>query len=197
MKYSSVLVAVIATLASATPVIPRTSSEQTFRLMSYNFRYDNMPDAITVQQTIDGLSQGLPAKPSTFYSNTAEKPWSTRRIGIANDILFPQTHILGSFASQSESKIADNSTGVQEAFKRQVEDIQLLLGSEWDHVGAGRDDGKEAGEYEAIFYQKSVLVPSSCLLLGNLLTLCKGRNETCHLGYFLALQQSFRAFQIP
>jgi hypothetical protein len=45
---------------------------------------------------------------------------------------------------------------VQEAKKRQVDDLQILLGNGWAHVGVGRNDGKAAGEYSAIFYQKSV-----------------------------------------
>jgi hypothetical protein len=108
MKYSSFIVAAAATLVSASPVVPRTSSEQTFRLVSYNFRYDSQSNAITVQETIDGLSKGLPAKPSTFYGNTGEKPWSTRRIGVANDILFPQVHLMGIFVFQSKSKLSNN-----------------------------------------------------------------------------------------
>lgn len=33
------------------------------------------------------------------------------------------------------------------ALSRQVNDLQELLGPEWDHRGVGRDDGKEAGEF--------------------------------------------------
>ena len=43
--------------------------------------------------------------------------------------------------------------GVQEALKSQVDDLtKLLPGFGW--VGVGRDDGAEAGEYAAIFYNK-------------------------------------------
>ena len=43
--------------------------------------------------------------------------------------------------------------GVQEALKSQVDDLtKLFPGFGW--VGVGRDDGKEAGEYEAVFYDK-------------------------------------------
>lgn len=41
--------------------------------------------------------------------------------------------------------------------KRQVDDMQELLGDDWSHIGVGRDDGKEAGEYSAIFFQKYVI----------------------------------------
>ncbi len=43
--------------------------------------------------------------------------------------------------------------GVQEALKSQVDDlVKLLPGFGW--IGVGRDDGAEAGEYAAIFYNK-------------------------------------------
>ena len=42
--------------------------------------------------------------------------------------------------------------GLQEAEKRQIDDLfDLLDGYEW--IGVGRDDGKETGEYNAIFYK--------------------------------------------
>jgi hypothetical protein len=65
--------------------------------MTYNFRYDSKPDNISVEQTIEGLPKGLPETPSAFYTHTEEQPWSIRRIGIANDILFPKVDILGIF----------------------------------------------------------------------------------------------------
>jgi endonuclease/exonuclease/phosphatase family metal-dependent hydrolase len=44
--------------------------------------------------------------------------------------------------------------GVQEAFKDQMDDMQKLL-PKYAFVGVGRDDGKEKGEYSAIFYKKN------------------------------------------
>lgn len=43
--------------------------------------------------------------------------------------------------------------GVQEAMHNQMLDLQSGL-SEYSYVGVGRDDGKEKGEYSAIFYKK-------------------------------------------
>ena len=43
--------------------------------------------------------------------------------------------------------------GVQEALHNQMMDLQKGL-SEYAFVGGGRDDGKEKGEYSAIFYKK-------------------------------------------
>jgi endonuclease/exonuclease/phosphatase family metal-dependent hydrolase len=43
--------------------------------------------------------------------------------------------------------------GCQEVQHHQLQYIQSVL-SEYDHIGVGRDDGKEAGEYSCIFYKK-------------------------------------------
>ena len=46
--------------------------------------------------------------------------------------------------------------GVQEAIPQQMIDIKTNL-KDYDFVGVGRDDGKNQGEYSAIFYDKSKL----------------------------------------
>lgn len=43
--------------------------------------------------------------------------------------------------------------GVQEALPNQIKDLQKEL-TEYTYVGVGRDDGKEKGEYSAIFFKK-------------------------------------------
>jgi endonuclease/exonuclease/phosphatase family metal-dependent hydrolase len=45
--------------------------------------------------------------------------------------------------------------GVQEALHNQMMDLKTNL-PEYDFVGVGRDDGKEKGEYSAIFYKKDM-----------------------------------------
>lgn len=45
--------------------------------------------------------------------------------------------------------------GVQEAMHNQMLDLQKGL-PEYSYVGVGRDDGKEKGEYSAIFYKKEM-----------------------------------------
>ena len=42
--------------------------------------------------------------------------------------------------------------GTQEGFRNQLDDIKAGLPG-YDYIGAGRDDGKEAGEHSAIFYR--------------------------------------------
>ncbi|WP_333853369.1 endonuclease/exonuclease/phosphatase family protein [Epilithonimonas sp.] len=46
--------------------------------------------------------------------------------------------------------------GVQEAVPQQMTDIKTTL-TDYDYVGVGRDDGKNRGEYSAIFYDKNKL----------------------------------------
>jgi endonuclease/exonuclease/phosphatase family metal-dependent hydrolase len=46
--------------------------------------------------------------------------------------------------------------GVQEALPEQMKDIKAGL-KNYDYVGVGRDDGKAAGEFSAIFYDKNRL----------------------------------------
>jgi len=43
--------------------------------------------------------------------------------------------------------------GTQEGLAGQVADLAAM--DEYDHVGVGRDDGKQAGEHSAIFFRKS------------------------------------------
>lgn len=42
--------------------------------------------------------------------------------------------------------------GTQECFHHQLEDLKKAL-PDYDYIGVGRDDGKEGGEYSAIFYR--------------------------------------------
>lgn len=44
--------------------------------------------------------------------------------------------------------------GVQEALPNQIKDLKENL-VEYDYMGVGRDDGKEKGEFSAIFYKKT------------------------------------------
>ena len=46
--------------------------------------------------------------------------------------------------------------GTQEVLKRQLSDMAALL-TDYDHIGVGRDDGRSAGEHEAIFYDRQKL----------------------------------------
>lgn len=66
--------------------------------------------------------------------------WPNRKDIAASEVLFHQVHILG----------------VQEALHDQMMDLQERL-KNYKYVGGGRDDGKEKGEYSAIFYDTTRL----------------------------------------
>lgn len=68
------------------------------RVMSFNVRYDSKPDDISVQQSLDQLSQGIPSEPA-YYTNTTERPWSLRRLYVANDILFNKVDLFGNLST--------------------------------------------------------------------------------------------------
>ncbi|KAI0032050.1 mannose-6-phosphatase [Vararia minispora EC-137] len=109
------------------------------RFMTWNLRFDSMPDNITVPQTISSLPNPI-TEPAVFLNLTGEQPWSTRRIKVYERIIGEGIQILG----------------CQEALVRQVDDLQELLGDGWDHVGVGRDDGVDAGEFSPIYWNKSL-----------------------------------------
>ena len=62
---------------------PRTLS---FRLVSYNLRYDCKPDNITVKESLATL-QNPSREPLYLGLAGHEQPWSSRRIRIAQDLL--------------------------------------------------------------------------------------------------------------
>lgn len=55
------------------------------RVVSWNLRFDAMPDDITVQQSIAALPDPLAQFP--FLNITTEQPWSTRRMRVAELVL--------------------------------------------------------------------------------------------------------------
>lgn len=74
-----------------------------------------------------------------------EKPWSTRRPLLINQLS-------GQAAEASTTVI-----GLQEVLNNQLNDIKSGLGSQWAHLGVGRDDGATQGEYSPILYRTDVL----------------------------------------
>ena len=66
--------------------------------------------------------------------------WQYRKDKAASQILFHQADIIG----------------VQEALNNQMQDLQQALNG-YSYTGGGRDDGKEKGEYSAIFYNNKRL----------------------------------------
>ena len=68
-------------------------------------------------------------------SSDKENAWPNRKNKVAGQILFHDVHVVG----------------VQEAQHDQMMDLKERL-VRFKYVGVGRDDGKTAGEYSAIFY---------------------------------------------
>jgi endonuclease/exonuclease/phosphatase family metal-dependent hydrolase len=68
--------------------------------------------------------------------------WPHRRDNAATQILFHDIQLLG----------------VQEALHGQLEDLAARL-PRFRYLGVGRDDGKQKGEYSAIFYDTTMLQP--------------------------------------
>jgi endonuclease/exonuclease/phosphatase family metal-dependent hydrolase len=66
--------------------------------------------------------------------------WPYRKDKVASQILFHEVHLLG----------------VQEALHDQMMDLKERL-PQYKYLGGGRDDGKEKGEYSAIFYDTARL----------------------------------------
>ena len=63
-----------------------STSAHSFRLVSYNLRYDVKHDNITVKDSLAKLPDPT-LKPSYLSLAGQEQPWSSRRIRIAQDIL--------------------------------------------------------------------------------------------------------------
>lgn len=76
------------------------------------------------------------------YNNSSdgENAWPYRKNKVASQILFHDVHVLG----------------VQEALHGQMLDLKEAL-IRFNFVGVGRNDGKTAGEYSAIFYDTTRL----------------------------------------
>jgi endonuclease/exonuclease/phosphatase family metal-dependent hydrolase len=76
------------------------------------------------------------------YNNPGDSlnAWPYRKDKVASQVLFHQAHIVG----------------VQEALHEQIQDMQQRLPN-YKYVGVGRTDGKNAGEYSAIFFDTTRL----------------------------------------
>ena len=89
------------------------------------------------------ITQELNVMTFNIRLNTAAdsmNAWPYRKDNVASQILFHEVHILG----------------VQEALHDQMTDLQQRL-PQFKYAGVGRDDGKEKGEYSAIFYDTTRL----------------------------------------
>ncbi|HIC30347.1 MAG TPA: endonuclease/exonuclease/phosphatase family protein [Flavobacteriaceae bacterium] len=74
------------------------------------------------------------------YPKEGKNSWQNRKPFFINQIKFYEPDVLG----------------VQEAMPNQMKDMDSLL-VDYSFVGVGRDDGKNEGEFSAIFYKKKEL----------------------------------------
>lgn len=81
--------------------------------------------------------------------STYERPWSTRGPLVISQLL--------NSTSAATSLPSIPIIGLQEVLHQQLLDIKRGLGTSWAHLGTGRDDGKQAGEYVPLLYQPAVL----------------------------------------
>lgn len=84
------MVAVLSLLVSCV-LAASASAAQTFRLATYNLRFDSMPDSITVNQSLASIPDPL-AQP-VFLGKSGEQPWSQRRLYIAQRIITEGTAV--------------------------------------------------------------------------------------------------------
>lgn len=98
---------------------------------------------IAIVSVVVGLAQDLRVMTYNIRLNTASdslNAWPHRKDNLASQVLFHDVQLLG----------------VQEALHNQMVDLKERL-PQYKFVGVGRDDGKEKGEYSAIFYDTSRL----------------------------------------
>ncbi|KAK9459061.1 uncharacterized protein V1516DRAFT_629267 [Lipomyces oligophaga] len=132
MKFSCSILAVLAAFTSA------ACATGNVRMLTWVVKPDSAPnDGISVNETISSLNSTVPNDSEmNYYANYTQLAWSTRRIAVANEVLFNKVQVFA----------------IQGVYTRQMTDLIELLGSNWVYEGVGRDDGVESGEYVAVFY---------------------------------------------
>ncbi|GAA5937403.1 endonuclease/exonuclease/phosphatase family protein [Sporobolomyces koalae] len=111
------------------------------RLGSFNIRYDPSSPVRPIRRFLDTFTSsyggGKTHKPDG--PQWGERRWELRREKVVDQVLFHELDLIG----------------FQEVLDHQYQDLQVLLGEEFGHVGVGRDDGQRRGEAVPIFYRKS------------------------------------------
>ncbi|EJT99978.1 DNase I-like protein [Dacryopinax primogenitus] len=107
-------------------------SSRSLRVMTFNIRYDYSPCPPIP------TSGPPPVESSPEEQIWGEKRWAERRYRVADTITFHAPDVFG----------------LQEVVSSQMGDMRQLVGSVYDSVGVGRDDGKEKGEYVPVFWNR-------------------------------------------
>ncbi|KAJ0161026.1 hypothetical protein CTA2_6914 [Colletotrichum tanaceti] len=120
---------------------------------------------IVLAEAAVGLVQGLPLRVVSFNirydagsRELGEKPWWDLFCNISNDRC-RVPHVVKAILKTASDAPSGAVTviGLQEVLANQLKDIKDGLGSEWAHVGVGREDGKKDGEYNPILYRPDAL----------------------------------------
>lgn len=124
--------------------------------------FKNFASLVFAAQAV--MSASLPLRVASFnirYATTTletnEKPWWSL-LCFASFSLCRQPHTI-KHLSQIAANATDSAStifGLQEVLDNQLTDILNGLGSDWTHIGVGRDDGAKSGEYSAIIYRSGV-----------------------------------------
>ncbi|KAL1411634.1 hypothetical protein Q8F55_002598 [Vanrija albida] len=111
-----------------------TTSPPPIRVATLNVRYDGQRATPT---PIPPAGAVPPAPRKPWEDKYREQAWAVRRSRLVDALL-----------STGDLDLI----GFQEVYASQLADLAALLGPKWAHVGVGRDDGKQAGEYSPIFF---------------------------------------------
>ena len=98
--------------------------------------------SLTMLLTLQGITAQTTTKVMTYnirldVDSDGDNRWDKRKDLLANQVRFYEPDFMG----------------VQEALPQQMHYLDNTL-SAYDFIGVGRDDGKEKGEFSAIFYNK-------------------------------------------
>ncbi|KAF3007500.1 hypothetical protein E8E13_005430 [Curvularia kusanoi] len=115
----------------------------------------SVASSAVLPSTMDALAATQDFRSITFNiryaasASTYERPWSTR-----GPLVIAQLRNATTTATAAGSIPV---VGLQEVLYQQLLDIKSGLGSSWTHLGTGRDDGRQAGEFVPLLYQPGVL----------------------------------------
>lgn len=130
------LVGLLAMCSSSSASSP---SKLTFGTL--NVRYAPGQDVLSPSRNLSSLAPAPTASTSPSSPIWGERPWSERLPLLVDQIVVSSPDVIG----------------FQEVLHHQLVDLVSLLSPAYDHVGVGRDDGKEAGEAVPVFWKRDRL----------------------------------------
>ncbi|KAG2207914.1 hypothetical protein INT47_010898 [Mucor saturninus] len=110
-------------------------------LMTFNIRHDHHDDSPTSPFATPPVRDD--ASNVTLFGG--EQPWSIRKWKVVDTILLYSPDVLA----------------LQEPVYHQLQDLEALIGDEYEWIGAGRNDGDKQGEFSAVFYKRQILTVDS------------------------------------